>query len=71
MKTAPQGCAPNTCQYLLNKGADKTLKNAEGKTAYDIAVETKEFLLSKGYGEEDEWIINVNTVIQLLAIEEN
>lgn len=71
MKTAPQGCAPNTCQYLLNKGADKTLKNAEGKTAYDIAVESKEFLLSKGYGEEDEWIINVNTVIQLLVIEEN
>lgn len=31
--------APETCQYLLEKGADKTLKDSNGKTAYDLAYE--------------------------------
>ena len=62
----PHGCAPIMCQYLLDKGADKTLKDVEGKTAYDLAVERQEFLLNKGYGDENEYLVEVNTLIELL-----
>ena len=27
------------CQFLIQEGADLTVKNKEGKTAYDVAVE--------------------------------
>ena len=62
----PHGCSPVMCQYLLDKGADKTLKDANGKTAYDLAVERQEFLLNKGYGEENEYLVEVNTLVELL-----
>ena len=69
MRTAPYNADPVICQYLLDKGADKTLKNAEGKTAYDIAVESKEFFLTTGYDENDEELKNLNAVIPLLALD--
>ena len=62
----PHGCSPVMCQYLLDKGADKTLKDANGKTAYDLAIEQQEFLLNKGYGEENEFLVEVNTLVELL-----
>lgn len=36
---AVRGNAPENCAFLIKEGADVNVKNNEGKTAYDIAVE--------------------------------
>ena len=38
MRASGTGAAKNVV-YLLDKGADKTIRNANGKTAYDMAKE--------------------------------
>lgn len=38
MQTTYRG-ADDVCQFLLEKGADKSLMNSEGKTAYDLAIQ--------------------------------
>lgn len=36
---AVRGNEPDNCAFLINEGADMDIKNNEGKTAYDVAVE--------------------------------
>ena len=43
---------PNACEFLLNQGADKTLQNRDGKTAYDLAVEEYQFAVESRNAEK-------------------
>ena len=63
MKTAQYGGAPVICTYLLENGADKTLKNAEGKTAYEIALLWLEQAKKAGNKERIE---SLKQIIELL-----
>ena len=54
---------PKACEFLLNHGADKTLKDSDGKTAYDMAVEAYEFAVESGNNER---IKSFQRIIELL-----
>ena len=43
MQTTLYSGEPNACEFLLNQGADKTLQNSDGRTAYDLAMECYQF----------------------------
>lgn len=44
--------ATEICQYLLEQGADKTLKGPDGETAYDIAVKRYQLAVESGNAEK-------------------
>ena len=54
MQTMLYSGEPKACEFLLNHGADKTLKDSDGKTAYDMAVEAYEFAVESGNNERME-----------------
>lgn len=54
MQTTLYSGEPKACEFLLNHGADKTLKDSDGKTAYDMAVEAYEFAVESGNNERME-----------------
>ena len=62
MQTTYRG-ADDVCQFLLEKGADKSLMNSEGKTAYDMAVEAYDFAVESGNNERIE---SFQRIIELL-----
>ena len=54
---------PNACEFLLNQGADKTLQNRDGKTAYDLAVEEYQFAVET---KNTERIRSFKRIVELL-----
>ena len=63
MQTTQYSGAPNTCEFLLSQGADKTLQNRDGKTAYDLAVEKYQFAVET---KDTERIRSYKRIIELL-----
>ena len=63
MQTTLYASAPNACEFLLNHGADKTLKDSDGRTAYDMAVDAYEFAVESGNTERIE---SFQRIIELL-----
>ena len=63
MQTTLYAGEPKACEFLLNHGADKTLKDSDGKTAYDMAVEAYEFAVESGNNERME---SFQRIIELL-----
>ena len=54
MQTTLFAGEPKACEFLLNNGADKTLKNSDGKIAYDMALEAYEFAVESDNNERME-----------------
>jgi ankyrin repeat protein len=62
MQTMYRG-ADEVCQFLLQKGADSSLMNSDGRTAYDMAIEAYEFAVESGNNERME---SFQRIIELL-----